>query len=154
MFQQLRNQAERVNAALDPYLLMLALSKDKEFTDLIIKLNTESQLYDQGIDSEGKSLSDIGGGYSPRTIEIKQEEGQPTDRVTLKDTGEFYRSFRVTFIDGDLLIHANPYKGDVNLYREWGLNIVGLTQDNLDLVITVAQKKCIEIIRNNLKLAA
>lgn len=133
---------------------MLELSKDKEFAQLIVDLNTQSQLYDEGINWKGQKLSDIGGEYAPYTIEQKEKKGQPTDRITLNDTGDFYDSFRVTFIGGDFLITANPYKGDTNLFKEWGLEIVGLTDENMDLVVTVAQKKVIEIIKRNLKLAA
>lgn len=33
--------------------------------------------------------------YAPRTIKRKIKKGQPTDRVTLKDTGKFYSSLRL-----------------------------------------------------------
>lgn len=158
MFKALLKKAEEVRRATDPYLLMLELSKDKEFTKLITDLNTESQLYDEGINSEGEKLSDVAGGYSAYTIRQKELKGQPIDRVTLKDTGRFYRSFRVTFIDGDLSITAFSLKesrtGTIDLRDVWGPEIIGLTEDNLDLVITVALKKVKENIKRNLKIAA
>lgn len=154
MFQKLIEEAERIKRATDSYLLMLELSKDREFTKLITDLNTESQLYDKGIDRDGNSL----GEYSAYTIIKKEEKGQPTDHVTLKDTGDFYHSFKVVFIDGSLVIFTNPFKTSngitTNLFREWGVEIIGLTQENLDLIITVAQKKVINIIRKQLKKAA
>lgn len=154
MFKQLLKQSERVRKAANTYLLMLEISKDKEFIKLIIDLNTESQLYEEGINSLGEKLSEIGGDYSPITIQKKEQKGQPTDRITLKDTGKFYKSFRVYFSGGDLIIVANPYKGDTNLYEDWGKEIIGLTDENLDLVKTVAQKKLLEIINKKIKLAA
>ena len=43
-----------------------------------------SQLFD-GLDKEGKEIvNEQGGKYSPTTVRIKQEKGQPTDRVTLE----------------------------------------------------------------------
>jgi hypothetical protein len=51
-----------------------------------------SQLF-AGIQSDGKDIQRIGAkykGYAPATIKIKEKKGQPTDRVTLKDTGDFY----------------------------------------------------------------
>ena len=42
-----------------------------------------------GKDKQGKEIIPE---YTPTTISIKKEKGQPTDRVTLKDTGEWHRS--------------------------------------------------------------
>ena len=50
---------------------------------------SRSQLFD-GLDKEGKEIvNEQGGKYSPTTVRIKQEKGQPTDRVTLRDTGDW-----------------------------------------------------------------
>jgi hypothetical protein len=129
---------------------MLELSKDRELKKLIVDLNTQSQLYDEGINRDGISL----GEYSAYTIQKKEELGQPTDRITLKDTGDFYKTFKVEFIAGDLIIYADPFKTShgitTDLVREFGKEIIGLTDDNLDLVVTVMQKKVIEIIKKQL----
>lgn len=79
----------------------------------IINLNTESQLYDKGIDADGNSL----GEYSRATIygtsayEGKISKGQPYDRVTLKDTGAFYESFSMKLTNDGFIISANTIKG-------------------------------------------
>lgn len=130
---------------------MRALSQDRSFTDYIIELNTQSQLFDKGIDSTGRSLEDIGDGYSPYTIEIKKSKGQPTDRVTLKDTGDFYQSFRV-YLDSrsDLVITADTIKDTTDLLREWGKDIIGLTQDSLELLVLRAKLILIPYVKNKL----
>lgn len=127
---------------------------DKDFTDFIIELNTITQLYDQGIDSTGQSI----GEYSPYTKILKTEKGQPIDRVTLKDTGAFYESFRTYWLDqgeGAIQIKANSIKEDgKDLLVEWGKDILGLDEDSLSQLRYIAEKKIIKIIREQLKKAA
>lgn len=110
-------------------------------SDQIIYLNTEAQLFQLGINSENVKLSDIGGSYSPVTVTIKQAKGQPTNRVTLRDTGEFYGTFRVfVYPNGDFGIMANPMKDDTNLFEEWSEEIVGLTPENLAKILEVIEE--------------
>ncbi len=120
---------------------MVFLFNNLEFKKLIIDLNTKSQLYQQGIDSNGISLKEYSKnfGYSNNTKAIKEEKGQPTDRITLKDTGEFYESFYVKLFGTDLMIFANPLKDDTNLYDEWGNDIVGLTEESIDTLVDFAK---------------
>lgn len=75
--------------------------------DAIVEMVMVDQLYTNGINGDGVKLADYEP-YSRFTIEIKQERGQPTDRVTLKDSGAFHHygwviyedtGFRVTSID-------------------------------------------------------
>ena len=106
----------------------------------VIRLNTEgeptSQLYELGEDSLGASLGD----YSPNTIEGtasylgKKAKGQRTDHITLKDTGDFYKSFVVTPYKGGVRIEADPLKDDTNLFDEFGKEIVGLSKENTELL--------------------
>lgn len=120
--------------------LMKVLFQSKEFRDLVIGLNTQDQLYDQGIDSKGRSL----GEYSPATIEGtnnfrgKKSKGQRYDHITLNDTGKFYKSFRIVFEDGALRIVADGQKDDKNLFQEFGIDIVGLTEFSLSVAINAA----------------
>lgn len=108
---------------------MFALSQ-KEVQDEIIRLNTTNQLYEEGIRSDGSPL----GPYRPFTIEIKRQKGQPYDHVTLRDTGEFYASFRV-FYDADTFeVTADGDKGDKNLFDVYGDNVLGLTEFNLERI--------------------
>ena len=47
----------------------------------------------RGERSDGQPITPA---YRPRTIAIKKRKGQPSDRVTLKDTGKFHSG---TFLD-------------------------------------------------------
>ena len=95
--------------------------------DYIIELNTKDQLFDDGIDSLGSELGD----YTPYTKQIKSEKGQRYDHITLNDTGEFYKSFKVVPSKKGFKITANPNKDDTNLFQEFGVDIVGLTKENV-----------------------
>lgn len=117
----------------------------KEVQDAIIKLNTTMQLYDVGENSLGVKLSAIGGGYSPYTKQIKLSKGLPIDRITLKDTGEFYASFKINILaNGDFEIIADPKKDDDNLYNRWGDEIVGLQSKNLAKVLAFIEAEIMD----------
>ncbi len=113
--------------------LMRALFLNNDFTDYIIELNTIEQLFNRGIDSTGDSI----GEYTIATINGtknflgKIQKGQPYDRVTLKDTGAFYESFRVMWDNGDMVITSNPIKDGSDLLKQWGRDIIGLTDESL-----------------------
>ena len=99
----------------------------QENTDKIIELNVE-QLYEYGINSLGISI-DTYAPYSPYTIKVKNEKGQPTDRVTLRDTGAFHKSFEVVVGPVDFYITATDYKTDM-LIEKYGEKIFGLIPQN------------------------
>tara|TARA_R110002049_G_C9177884_1_gene563254 strand:- start:15468 stop:15905 length:438 start_codon:yes stop_codon:yes gene_type:complete len=93
--------------------------------EAIIHLNTQVQLYNEGIDSNNIVLAP----YSKDTIFIKQSNNQPYDRTTLKDTGDFYRGFKLIFTSNHLFITSTDDKTDL-LMGKYGTNIFGLTPDN------------------------
>ena len=63
-------------------------------TAFIIDANAEEQLFEQGINRLGVDIMDYRP-YTPLTIAIKEEKGQPTNRVTLRDEGDFESSFYI-----------------------------------------------------------
>lgn len=153
MFEALKNKAKLVQS-LSVKKLFKQLFQDKEFTDYIIELNTQYQLYTLGIDSKGNKL----GEYSPYTKMLKEAKGQPTDRVTLKDTGEFYDSFRCKYLNngnGEILITANTLKEKdghtTDLLVEWGQDILGLDEESMEALRDFARIKVERIIENTLK---
>jgi hypothetical protein len=131
--------------------LMKVLFQNQTFRKLIIDLNTQEQLFEQGIDSKGRSL----GEYSIATIEGtrnflgKKQKGQRFDHITLNDTGAFYRSFAVQLEGNTIRITADGQKEDTNLFQEYGIDIVGLTEDSMSVLATAA----IPIIQKHLKTA-
>lgn len=115
--------------------LLRLLFSDNDIQELVIELNTKNQLFEDGIDSTGKSLESIGGGYTDATIAIKRTEGLPFEWVTLKDTGDFYESFEVRPQSDGILISANTLKGGKDLQIRWGTNIIGLTDESKEVLI-------------------
>lgn len=96
----------------------------------IIGMNTDEQLYEQGITATGVSIADYEP-YSDYTVEIKQAKGQPTNRVTLRDTGEFHHSFELETDNEKMMIVAGDVK-TIKLCQRYGDEIMGLTQENIE----------------------
>jgi|WetSurMetagenome_2_1015567.scaffolds.fasta_scaffold35696_4 hypothetical protein len=101
---------------------------------IICDLNTQDQLYNNGVNADNEVIMDYEP-YSEITIKIKQNLGQPTDRVTLKNEGDFYRGFTIEFSDGGFYITSLDKKAEqlalkysTNLAKD---NIFGLTDNSV-----------------------
>lgn len=86
----LRKRVADFNEALTSGRIIQNIIWDNEA--YIVDLNAEEQLFEQGINRLGVEISDYAP-YSPVTIAIKEAKGQPTNRVTLRDEGDFESSF-------------------------------------------------------------
>ena len=113
-------------ANLDYNKIMREVWSDENVQEFIIKLNTEDQLFDKGVDSDNKDLGD----YAPFTVEKKKLQGLPYDRITLFDSGDFYGSFDVIPNNEGFKITADPVKESSNLFQDFGEQIVGLTAES------------------------
>lgn len=105
---------------------------------MIIEMNTQEQLFQKGVDSKGIPLMDIGGEYSFVTKDIKDFLGQPIDRITLKDTGDFYKSWTVRILADTIFIEADTIKDGDDLRQRWGNDILGLTEESKQKLINYA----------------
>lgn len=99
----------------------------------IVDMNAEEQLFEQGINRLGVKISDYAP-YSPVTIEIKEAKGQPTNRVTLRDEGDFESSFFLEVGDKQFEIKASDFKTE-DLIKKYGRQILGLTDENIAALI-------------------
>lgn len=81
----------------------------------------QDQLF-KGLDSKEAKIEPA---YTARTVAIKSRKGQPTDRVTLKDKGDFYRGI---FIDvrGDIFVTESMDSKSGMLQKKYGTQILGL----------------------------
>jgi hypothetical protein len=144
VFQKLSKQIEKIKR-LSEDDLMKHLSKNVSLKENIVNLNTQDQLYNKGIDSNNITI----GEYSNFTKDIKQRNGQRFDHITLNDTGAFYDSFKVYLTpDNDFLIYSDPIKDDTNLIEEYGEDIIGLTEDNLDKIRNNVRILTVNYIKN------
>lgn len=67
--------------------------------------------------------------YTPFTIAIKKRKGQPTDRVTLKDTGARDRATGVV-VDGDVIRLGSDVEYDAHLEDKYTKKIWGITEES------------------------
>lgn len=69
--------------------------------------------------------------YKPLTIRLKRQKGQPTDRVTLKDTGDFHGSIYVRFELDRFIVMADDPK-TTKIMRKYGKGtILGMSEKDL-----------------------
>lgn len=97
-----------------------------EAGDMIIDMNV-SQLYDSGEDAKGAKITP---GYAPVTVQIKRAKGQPTNRVTLRDTFDFQASFYIKYYKDGFEIMADDWKTE-GLKSKYGDAILGLQDGNV-----------------------
>jgi len=116
---------------------------------LIIDEQTNGQMF-KGEDSNGKQFVPS---YALSTKVVKKKKGQPTNRVTLKDTGDLYDSIKVEAKTTEFVISANVeyFKYLVTKYNQ---NIIlGLQDDFLEqytkqAILPNLKRKWIQIIRS------
>ena len=96
-------------------------------------MNEQDQLYDSGINTSGVKIMSYKP-YKPLTIRIKKEKGQPIDRVTLRDTGDFQSSFYLEVGNEQFEIKANDWKTE-DLIKKYGREILGLTDEHISELI-------------------
>ena len=94
----------------------------KEFDKELINYNVEQQLYNKGEDKEGEKITPS---YTRFTISIKKRKNQPTNRVTLKDTGSFHESIYIIAESDSFKIGTNHELSN-DLSSKYGKNIIGI----------------------------
>lgn len=106
---------------------------DEELTDEILRNESiiidmvRNQLY-EGFDGNSARISPP---YAQSTIARKIRKGQPTNRVTLLDTGDYYNSLYVAFDqDGFFVASSNPDLSSI-LIAKYGAPILRLSDENL-----------------------
>jgi hypothetical protein len=123
-----KKQIERINI----YDLLDECFKENQVQNEVIRLNQE-QLY-SGIDAQGKIIHTIGGNpYRLKTIHVKRKKGQKTNVVTLRDTGEFYNTFRVNITNNGYEVIADFEKEDGSILDNFTseFDFMGLTDESL-----------------------
>lgn len=128
----LRNLEYRLRAFKDSLPMLLEdIVRDKE--DIIVSAIADDQLYRRGINGKGKKIMDYMP-YTATTVRIKKKKGQPTTRVTLRDTGDFHNSMFVVFDAEGFYVTASDDKTP-ELIEKYGDEIFRLTDKNLTRII-------------------
>jgi hypothetical protein len=136
-------------ARIDVGEIIQGVFMDRSIQDEIIRLNTLDQLFEKGENRLGIKLESVGGEYASYTVSSKQIKGQPVDRVTLFSEGEFYDSFEVIANAGDdfLTIKTNPFKDGKNILDRWGVEVIGLNQENTAWLRNEIKKRIISQVK-------
>lgn len=94
----------------------------------------ETQIMDLNVEQMNAGQESTGDAiwppYAPLTIEIKKVKGQPWDKVTLRDEGDFQRAIDIDWGTDDFFIFSHDEKY-TELIRKYGLEIFGLNDKNL-----------------------
>lgn len=126
----------------------LVLATVEENKELVLDMNTETQLFEQGINSKGEKINPP---YTPYTVKIKRILGQPTNRVTLRNEGDFHSKFYLKRAANEIEISSTDEKTEA-LVDKYGKEIFGLTRENLEelsehYIKPALEKKLNEIIK-------
>ena len=129
MFEAVRKVTGNMQKITAAKVLTILIERP-ELNGLVISLNHD-QLFRKGVDSKGVTL----GVYAPFTIERKVKDGLPSGHVTLFQRGRFYKTWTVKVVNGDIIVEADGDKDDKNLMDIYGEDIVGLLDENLQILI-------------------
>lgn len=128
----LSNLEYRLRAFKDSLPMLLEdIVRDKE--DVIVSAIADDQLYRRGINGKGEKIMDYMP-YTARTIKNKKRKGQPTTRVTLRDTGAFHKAVHVIFDSEGFYITSSDDKTQY-LIEKYGEEIFRLTDKNFTRII-------------------
>ncbi len=92
----------------------------RESEDDFVRLNQEQMF--AGVKRDGNEIEPP---YANLTVAIKQQKGQPTDRVTLKDTGAFYQGLYANLAGNRIDEGSSDPKAE-KLSEKYGEEIYGL----------------------------
>jgi len=119
----------------------------KNFIDQAVQDNDtiiEDYQAEQMFEGKRADGTDIEPGYKEITKMIKRAKGQPVNRVTLKDEGDFHRGIKIEKVGDGFEMDSTDFKTS-KLVRKYGVNIFGFDQQRLELVK--------EVISNDVKKA-
>jgi hypothetical protein len=124
---------------------MEQITKDNE--ELIVSLNVDQQDV-EGVNNKGEPIRPP---YAPSTIRYKRRKGQPTDHVTLHDTGRFHDTFQIRYDADGFELYASDAK-QIYLRKRYGNEIYGLTDEAArELADEVYQPRMLEYLKRAVK---
>lgn len=107
----------------------IIMDNEKAIVDMV----RNTQLYRRGINGRGVKIMSYAP-YKPRTIRAKLRKGQPTTRVTLRDTGKFHESMFLVVDDEGFYITSDSNITPI-LINKYGDTIFRLTDENLTKIV-------------------
>lgn len=102
----------------------------KENEEGIVSYVTEIQHYMEGVrGSDGAIIMDYRP-YAASTIALKIEKGQPTDRVTFRDTKRMHKETHLVYGEDEFMI-TSPVEYLPSLLMKYGEGIMALSDEHL-----------------------
>ena len=120
--KSINRRLKRFQKNLQKHVLDSIMQEENQVIDEIVE-----QLF-RGLDQEGNPIDPK---YSELTKIIKRSKGQPSDRVTLKDTGDFYASIYLVRQSNGILVKARDRKTK-KLLDKYGFDILGLHKKGIE----------------------
>ena len=129
MFEPVKDIINRSKSMNMNYFVSNILNQDF-IKYLIISLNTDNQLYNEGIDIN----SQVVGYYSHTYRAIDGHTKYANNHYDFLDSGEFFRSFKVQVYRTYFVIGANTHKMEDTPQVNEGKDLVGLTETSLGVL--------------------
>jgi len=128
-FDKARNKIKELEALINPTMQKVFDKYDYVIHDY----QTDEQLFKKGERSDGSIIRNIrtGEGYTPYTIKLKKQKGQPTNRVTWKDTGRLHKEIKVIANDEFVVIKTSVPYAD-KLFKKYGDDVLGIQKEFLE----------------------
>lgn len=136
-FEALQKSVEDVDNNIDRYILDAVRINE----DFIVELNRDKLF--SGKDSNAKKIRPK---YAPSTIIQKRRKGQPSGRVTLRDTGDFYKDTYIEYGSDEFEITSSNFKTEI-LKEKYGDGILGLTKRDTSKVGDEIKPDLVNIIK-------
>ena len=134
----IRNLSYRLRKFKDSLDDMLeGIIREKE--DIIISAVVDDQLFRRGVNGKDVKIWSYAP-YAKSTIKAKKKKGQPTTRVTLRDTGDFHKSVYLVYGGNGFYLTSQDEKAK-DLREKYGDEIFRLTNKNLTRILNVHIKK-------------
>ena len=127
-------------------VLMAVEKAVKNNENVILDYNRNDQLYNKGEYPEGDKVKPS---YTLRTIQIKKRKGQPTNRVTLKDKGDFYKRFDIVYFANGFQILSYDKKTSL-LVKKYDKRIFGVSESNREAFAPFIIEAFKELLNNKL----
>ena len=118
ILDSLRSSVKAIEEVIYPTLSDVINTNSNALKEIL----TERQLFDKGQDSRGSRIKPS---YAQTTISIKRKKNQPTDRVTLKDSGDYYDSISFEGKTKTMVITASIGYASF-LSKKYGSDILGV----------------------------
>ena len=154
MFGPLKQLFDNIEE-LDPMEICVSIYGDKDIQAFILSKNRIDQLT-KGLNANNEII----GTYSPATdimseggtfvwegVRYEKIAGEPYNFV---DTGDFFGSFKVLVYDDGFAIFADDNKDGEKLTQKFGKNILGLTDDNINDLVTEMLPIFREVVRKEM----